>query len=203
MTVREKIVSGANQLFLKYGIRAVTMDMIAQELGLSKRTIYENFSDKDALIRDCIDMAMKEKERHFDESIQNSENAIDALISMMKFTIQAINRINPLFFTDIQKYFAEINVSKIKSGENCMATEIVSILNKGVQEGLFRKELNMDLVARIFSAQSGVMKNQELYSTERYSKEEILQTLMLNFIRGIATDKGLTIVNQYTGNASV
>lgn len=203
MTVREKIVSGANQLFLKYGIRAVTMDMIAQELGLSKRTIYENFSDKDVLIRDCVDEAFKEKDRHSEEMMKNSENAIDALITRMTDTIQAMNKINPLFFNDIQKYFAEINDSKIKSGENCMVSEIAAILSKGVQEGLFRKELNMDLVARIFSAQAGVMKTPELYSTERYSKKEILQTLMLNFIRGIATDRGLALVNQYSDRFTV
>jgi AcrR family transcriptional regulator len=198
MDVNQKIVSGSLELFMKYGIKPVTMDMIAQELGLSKRTIYENFADKDELVRCCVDKMDEERNRSFTEILENSSNVIEALFRIMRQTIKVMSSVNPLFNKDIKKYFHEIHQSKFKSSENCRKQQAAELLEKGKREGLFRQDVDVKIIAEIYLAQIKSMNYEDVFPEELYSKKELVEHLLVNLLRGIATPKGMEMIEKYT-----
>jgi len=98
MEVKDKIISGSLKMFTKYGIQSITMDMIAEQLGVSIRTIYETFKDKDELLKCCIEVAMIEQKAFSEEIMKNSENIIEAMFKIVKHNVNILKSVNPLFF---------------------------------------------------------------------------------------------------------
>ena len=197
MEVKEKIISGARQLFTKYGIRSITMDMIAEQLGVSKRTIYENFKDKDELLKYCIDEGMTEQRAKIYELIKNSENVIDATFNFIKYSINIYKTFNLLFFYDIQKYYPELCELKIKHNDKQNLDRTIELLNQGKSEYLFRNEINVEIVARLISEQFKILNNQDVFPESKFSKIEVFENIVINFIRGIATEKGFLLIEKY------
>ena len=195
--MRERIIKESRQLFAKYGIRSITMDMIADHLGISKRTIYENFKDKNELLKNCIDTAMIEQRRINEEIIMNSSNIVDAIFIFIKNSINTLKQINPVFFFDIQKYYPEIWNKTIQKNDERNFNRIVSLLNRGISEGLFRENINVEIIARLNLEQFKLLSNQEIFPEEKYSMVDIFENIVINFIRGIVTENGLELIDKY------
>ena len=137
MEIREKIIVGAGKLFTEKGIRMVTMDLIAQNLGISKRTIYENFKDKDELLSDFLLYAFEEHRKKAEEILSVSENVIEAMFNWGLFNHNEMNKINPLFFEDLKKYHADIFLNVLKKGEIKNQELTYTILKRGQNEEIF------------------------------------------------------------------
>ena len=174
------------------------MDMIADHLGISKRTIYENFKDKNELLKSCIDTAVAEQRRINEEIIRSSSNIIEAIFIFIKNSINTLKRINPVFFFDIQKYYPEIWNVTIQKNEERDYNRIVSLLNKGVSEGLFREDINVEIIARLNLEQFKLLSNQELFPEDKYSMVDIFENIVINFVRGIVTEQGSEILDTYS-----
>ena len=198
MDLKERIVAESRKMFIKFGIRSVTMDMVAKQLGVSKRTIYENFSDKDQLIECCIVEGMREQIRINEEIVSSSQNIIEVTFKFINNSINTFNAINPLFFYDIEKYYPELWSKKIVENDNQNIDRIIELLNKGVQDAIFRKEINVKIVAMLILEQFKLMGNNELFSNQTFSRVEVFENIVINFIRGIATMKGLQMIDRYS-----
>ncbi|MBU3928596.1 MAG: TetR/AcrR family transcriptional regulator, partial [Bacteroidetes bacterium] len=197
MEIRDKIISGSSKMFIKFGIRSITMDMIAEQLGISKRTIYENFKDKDELVYYCLEDGIVRQKAIAKELFETSENIIDAMLKIIKHNINTLKAINPLFFFDLQKYYSELCKSKIKKNDKQNLSDIIDLLNKGIKEKIFRNEINVEIVAILISEQFKMIGGSEVFSEEKFSKAEIFENISINFIRGIVTEKGLSMVEKY------
>lgn len=197
MEVRDKIISGAKKMFTRYGIRSITMDMIAEELGISKRTIYEKFEDKDELLKCCIEESIVQQKSIHEEIMKNSANVIEAMIRVMKHNINILKTINPLFFYDIKKYHPSLNKHTIESSDNENVTHIIALLKRGIEEKVFRKGIHEEIVANLLFQQFKLMSNQEVFPEEKFSKAEIFENIVINFLRGIATNEGLLLIEKY------
>ena len=197
MDIKERIIAVSREMFVKYGIRSITMDIIAEQLGVSKRTIYEKFTDKDELLRHCIDAAMRDQRRINEEIIKNSENLIEATFKFIKNSIDTFNVINPLFFFDIEKYYPELWDQKIVENNNRNLNRSTELLSKGIQKGLFRREINVEVVAKLILEQFKMLSNQNLFPNDKFSKADVFENIVINFVRGIATEKGLLLIDKY------
>lgn len=197
MEIRDKIISGSSKMFIKFGIRSITMDMIAEQLGISKRTIYENFTDKNELLKYCLEARIVEQKAGAEEIFKNSENVIDAMLKIIKNNANTLKSINPLFFFDIQKYYPELYKLLIKKNDRQKISRIIEMLNKGIQEKIIRNEINVEIVAILISEQFKMIGNQEIFPEDKFSKIEIFENISINFIRGIATEKGLSLIEKH------
>jgi TetR/AcrR family transcriptional regulator, cholesterol catabolism regulator len=197
MEIKEKILTYSRSLFLKYGIRSVTMDMIADQMGISKRTIYENYANKDELLEECISGAQKQQTQMIAELFEGSVNIIEATLQFIKMQVNAINSINPVFLIELKKYYSDLWHRIHQNNETDSISWITSLIRKGVDEELFRNDINIEIVARLINEQFKVLGNQELFPGEKFSKAEIFENIAINFLRGIATDKGLAMIKDY------
>jgi TetR/AcrR family transcriptional regulator, cholesterol catabolism regulator len=197
METRERILQEASAQFMKYGIRSITMDDIAQNLSISKRTIYENFKDKNELLKSCMEKLLVEQRQSHENTISSTSNVIEAMFCFMQEGVKAIRTINPLFVQDLRKYHLGIWEDIQKNKEDVHFSQIYRLLRKGINENLFRKDINVEIVAKILMEQLNMLSDEEAFPREKYQLEEVLENIITNFMRGIATRKGLDYIDNH------
>lgn len=190
-----RIIAGAAELFRVYGIRAVTMDAIASHLGISKRSIYERFIDKDTLLFAVIN-SMIEKQRETMEGIlAGSPDVITAIFMIIRMGRDHAATMNPLISADLKKYHSKV-MQKLK--ETCGHPDYESagrILDMGISQGIFRDEINVEIVSRAFRGIGSLTGDEELFPSERFMKRDLMRNIMVNFLRGISTPRGIELID--------
>ncbi len=196
MEVRARIIEEATRLFFQYGIRSITMDEIAVSLGISKRTVYETFKDKTELIHTCLRDLIRRRDERRQEVISSSANVIDAIFTSMQDGIKAINTINPLFFHDLKRYYPVIWKTLYEENKEKHYNLTYTQLRKGVNEGLFRKDIHIGIVSKLFHEQMNLISDESIFPREQYELTDLFKNLMINFVRGISTQKGIDLVDK-------
>ena len=117
MEIRDRIILEAGTLFARYGIRSITMDALAEEMGISKRTIYENFKDKDTLLTEVITFHKKKQLADLQQILKEEQNIVDAMFSLLHESINNMKQVNPMFFHDLKKYHPQIFLQLQEKGD--------------------------------------------------------------------------------------
>lgn len=196
MEPRERIIQTAIRLFRQNGIRPVTMDWIASEAGVSKRTIYELFSDKSDLLSVCISEINRRNVEELHRIRKNSCNIIETIRNLGEFHIQTLQTYHPRFFLDIQKFFPREWTQMNQDREKQSTSEILTLLKEGIKEGLIRADLHLQVVGRIIYELFRLAFTLETDPADRSDRRTIFNNLIINYFRGIATDKGLEILEE-------
>lgn len=193
---REYIIGKAQSLFYRYGIRSITMDFIASELSMSKRTLYENFKNKEELIIECMQRDREAQESEMCQIFGSKRNTIEKLILCYSRIIYSINRTSRSFQLDIEHMRSKVSEEADKHREKQFCY-IRDILQKGVEEGLIRPELNLDIATSLHNEQI-VMLFRKIKSApdEEWNYGEVLSVYTKIFLYGIVTDKGRKVLDK-------
>ena len=196
MDNRTRILEGAAELFRVYGVKAVTMDSLASHLGMSKRTIYEIFSEKDELLIGVLGL-MAEKQRELVSRVLNeSENSIIAIFRLIEISSDHFQNMSPAFQADMKKFHIEVLMKKNDKCEMPDYRNNREIIERGIKEKLFRKDINADVVNTcIYSLFRSVMDG-DLYPYERYTRRDIMRNTVLNYLKGISTPQGSDLIKK-------
>ena len=196
MEVRDRILKEAAKEFFQLGIRNVTMDEIAYKLGISKRTIYETFKDKTELLITCLESYSEELKQKKEKIISNSSNVLESIFKFLKDGISTMNAINPVFINDLKKFYPEIWQSIYLNNEIKNLNLTHKLLRKGVNEGIFLKEINLDIVSKLIMEQVKILTDENAFPRDKYTVSEVFQNMVISFTRGISTKKGLDIIDE-------
>ena len=195
MDYRQKIIETAALMFRTYGIRAVTMDMLANELGISKRTIYEKFRDKDELLAGVLKlMAVKQKEAVV-KVFGESENVIAAIFRLFDMVCEHFRNMSPAFRLDMEKYYNYIVKNLLESYELLYTTNNLEMLKRGIKEGIFREDIDIDITNQYLNEVLRMSGERDIYSSE--NNRNVFRDFYVNYLRGISTPKGLELINHY------
>lgn len=192
----DRIVNGAAELFRTYGIKAVTMDTIAQHLGISKRTIYETFRDKDELLYAVMHCMMVKQKEKIQEIINSSPNVIAAIFRMIRVMRDHTASMNPLIQSDLRKYHAAVMVKMREKCEYPDYEAAIDVIIKGKQQGVFREEVDNVIVTRCFSGLGTLVNDHTLFPVESFTQRDLVKNVFINYMRGISTQKGLKIIEE-------
>jgi len=195
--VKDRIIERATTLFTENGIKSITMDELAQYMGMSKRTIYEYFNDKRELIYECVLYMERLQDQRMRQILDQSENMFEALVKMYQESLINMQVINKKFIDDIKKYFPEIKKWHDRKKEE-KSQKSVEFFQKGIDEGLIRDELNPEILSVLVSEEMELLFNGNFTLSTKFSFFDVYKTLFITFLRGIATDKGLAIIDNYT-----
>lgn len=195
MEIRNRIIEGAAYLFRSYGIKSVTMDSLANHLGMSKRTIYEIFSDKDDLLIGVLNW-MNEKQKEILKTIlDESENAIVAIFRLLEINQVHFQQMSPAFQADVKKIHYELLIKNASQGEMPDYRNTQQVIERGIKEKLFRKDINADLANRCLYLLGGTVMDNDLFPFEQFSRREVVKTSFINYLKGISTPEGLNLIN--------
>ncbi|MHC1732706.1 MAG: TetR/AcrR family transcriptional regulator [Bacteroidales bacterium] len=190
-----RIISGAAELFKVYGIKAVTMDDIASHLGVSKRSIYERFRDKDTLLYAVLDSMIAKQREKIESILESSPDVISAVFTIIRTSRDHAATMSPLISSDLKKYHSTV-MKNLK--EKCGHPDHeagVKILEKGISQGIFRETFNTDILSRAFRGIAAMTGDEELFPLEMFERKEIMRHVMVSFMRGISTEKGVQLID--------
>ncbi|MCU0459586.1 MAG: TetR/AcrR family transcriptional regulator [Bacteroidales bacterium] len=190
-----RIIAGAAELFRVYGIKAVTMDDIANHLGISKRSIYERFVDKDTLLFAVMDSMIARQREMVERILESSPDVISAVFSIIRMGRDHASTMSPLIGSDLKKYHSGVLKRLKDKCENPDHEAAKKILNKGISQGIFRENIDVEIIGRAFQGISSLAGDEELFPREIFLQRDIMRNIMVNFMRGISTEKGIKLID--------
>ncbi|WP_184550359.1 TetR/AcrR family transcriptional regulator [Mucilaginibacter sp. FT3.2] len=197
MSQTERIIHGGEELFLQAGIKSVTMDDIARHLGMSKKTIYQFFKDKNELVTALTKKKLKEDEEQMLEFISKSANVIEEMMNMTKCSEEMFSRINPIVIHDLQKYHPEAWGEFQKFKSEVLVSTLEELLTKGIKQGYIRPEIDVKIVARMRVNTVELGFNTTIFPVAEFNTWKIQVQFLDHFNYGICTLKGYKLLNQY------
>ena len=188
--VRERILVESGILFGKYGIKSMTMDSLAEEMGISKRTIYERFKDKDTLLMEVILYYKTQIAEESHRLMDQSDNAIEALFRIIQMTIGQMMRMSPAFFHDFRKYHQKVFKEFSQPGEIRDLSMTRRLLEIGIEQEVFRDDFNIDIVNQTLHTLFDLFGHDSSMVDAGYDRKEMFDHIIIPFFRGISTKKG-------------
>ncbi|MEP7257961.1 MAG: TetR/AcrR family transcriptional regulator [Flavitalea sp.] len=197
MELKDRIQQKANDLFRRYGVKSITMDEIASQLGVSKKTIYLYFSDKDELVdvvtANLIDYAQQSCEKHK----QGSLNAIHEIFQAMDFINEMFTDLNPVMLHDLDRFHPKAFRIFLDHKNKYLFQLIKANLERGISEELYRPEINIDIIARLRLEGMLLGFNQDVFPATKFNLAEIQRQIIDHFLFGVASQKGYKLILKY------
>ena len=162
------------------------MDDIAAALGISKRTLYEVFVDKESLLKDCILTVQAERDQYLQEVYEQSHNVLEVILAVFQKSIEMFHKTNKRFFEDIKKYPKAYALMTNRHNQD--SEETVNFFKEGVKQGIFRDDVNFAIINLLVREQIDVLMNTDI--CKEYSFLEVYESIMFTFLRGISTEQG-------------
>lgn len=191
--LRERIVVAAMEAFRSKGIKSITMDDIAAALGISKRTLYEVFSDKESLLKECILKAQGDRDKYLQQVYEESHNVLEVILAVFQKSIEMFHQTNKRFFEDIKKYPRVYEMMRARQDSDSEKT--MSFFKVGVDQGIFRSDVNFAIVNMLVREQFDVLLNTDICN--EYPFIEVYESIMFTYIRGISTEKGAKVLEDF------
>ena len=188
---KEILLSKVKALYLKYGIRSVTMDDIARQLGISKKTIYEYIKDKKDLVNQIVFSEFDKIKEQIQTITEQDKNAIEISVEISKLLMNLHNSYPTTVEYDLKKYYSAIFTKLMKVQRENMYESIIKNQKKGIEQGLFRKDLIPEIIANIQVQRMDLVMESNFKEMKKYSIKQILSEISNYHLHGICTQKGL------------
>ncbi len=199
--MREKILHTATDLFLNLGFKSVTMDDIAEKLAISKKTIYTYFKNKTELVKASVYYVFESISNGIDQICSLDNNPIEEIFIIKEFVLENLKneKSSPLF--QLKKYYPKLHQELIKKQFEIMQSCVEQNISKGIESGIFRKELDLDFISRIYFSGITAIKDNDMFPNNHKNMKGLMDAFLDYHIRAIATEKGLKIlINQMNKN---
>lgn len=197
MEIRERIQEKATELFLRYGIRSVSMDDIATQLGMSKKTIYQSFADKDELVDAVVEADIREMQNKCGTCQWSAANAVEEIFLTMEMVQEQFRNMNPMVLYDLQKFHFR-SFQKFMDHKNRFLLDIIrQNMEKGISEGLYRADLNIDILSKFRLESMMIPFNMDLFPPPKYNVADVTKVIIEHFLFGLATEEGYQMILKY------
>jgi len=175
----------------------VTMDDIATESGISKRTLYEQFDDKSALLRDCTAMMGERYGAQIERIRQNSGNVLEFFFNVHRYQTDFRMKMYDNFFSDMEKYYPEVFEGVVSKINTHNYEKNRGLILQGQSQGIFNTFVDVDILTALMTDIVNVIKESKLVGQYEISRRELLEDTMFIFLRGVSTPKGIEMIDEY------
>jgi len=197
MDIRERIQVKAQELFMQYGIRSVSMDDIATQLGMSKKTIYQYFSDKDELVDAVLDGEIHEMQGNCMDCTKHAYDAIHEMFLALDHVEEQLRHINPIVLYDLEKFHFK-TFQKFQQHKQKFLYDIIKHnIEWGMREELYRPELQVDTISKFRIESIMIPFNIVVFPPSKYNVADVTREIIEHFIYGLATPKGYKLIQKY------
>jgi AcrR family transcriptional regulator len=192
-----RIQEKANDLFRRYGIKSITMDEIATQLGVSKKTLYQYFSDKDELVEAVVKATIKFAQETCDNNKANSRDAVHELFEAMVLVQDIFSEMNSAMMYDLEKFHPTAYRHFLDYKNKYLYEIIRANLRRGIEEGLYRPDINIDVIARFRLEGMMLAFNQDIFPSSKFNLGGLHKALIEHFLFGVASSKGYKLIIKY------
>ena len=203
METSEKIAHKAHALFTRYGIRSIRMDDIASDLGISKKTVYQFYSNKNLLVESFVDKAINEHIFRCKFLKANSDDAIIELHCLLQYTKEFYNILNAAIIYDLEKNH-ELAYSKFKNHQSVFIYQALKEnIVRGIKANLYREDFNIDVITRFFLESLTIISDPGIFPPAHHSKSQATEALFACLISGLVTPTGMDVVSAHNAQQCI
>ncbi len=198
MNQKEKILQLASEKFLTYGVRNVTMDSLAADMGMSKRTLYELFHDKDSLVIESIRFMILSENQEYLRVVENTDDVVEALFVIMRKQHSRREEFPKVFIEDVRRYFPAVNARFYSCKENLEQFSVsFRLLEKGIQQGVFDPNLKIELVDTFIHELISMLHNSDRLHVLNPAPVDVFTNIILPYFKGICTPQGRQSIDKF------
>lgn len=194
---KELIVKSAFQQFKQYGFKSVTVDDIARTAGISKKTLYELFADKDELVIESVKYMIQCQQCLFDATVEKKYNAIEQLIQLISIMEEMIQGMNIVAYMDLQRYYPKAFQYLENHRHQHMLRDIVTNLRQGIEEGLYRSNIDVEIISRFRMESAMMIFHSAMYTGSKQDLAKVNNEIFAHYMYGLATAKGHKLIEKY------
>lgn len=200
----DDIISRIDNIFMRCGIKSVTMDDVARELKISKKTLYQFVKDKHDLVYKVMSAHCACNQQEVKKISARNSNAIDELIDITEYYAKQLQQMHPSIHYDLEKYYPDAwNIFNKEHKEKHIQETVLKNLKKGIKAGLYRKDFDIKIITKLFVAKIDVIFDPEVFPPEEYQFADVHREKALYHIRGIATASGLKYLDSQVKNGKI
>lgn len=182
-------------IMLKNGLKGSTMDTVAASLGMSKRTLYEIFGSKNNMIKEALEALERTNTEYFNRALEESDNVMEALIMVFKHNRDLMSHINVDFYRDMDRLYKDRREDYEKARE-CRHEKVLQMFRRGVEQGMFRPDVDYSVQSRMMGLQMESMKRMEELFPPDITLQRVFDAIIVGFLRSIASPKGMKILDE-------
>lgn len=202
MEQKERILLKASELFMQYGIRSVSMDVIVNNLGISKKTLYQYFADKDELVDAVVDGHIKKIQEDCTGCQRNAKDAIDEMFITMERIMEEFSNMNPMLLYDLEKFHFR-SFQRFKDHKDKFLIQVIyKNIEWGIKDELYRSDINIDVISKYRIESMMIPFSIAVFPPGKYNLGTLSQMILENFIYGLATIKGHKLIQKYNEHRS-
>lgn len=194
--MKETILKKATDMFLTLGFKSVTMDDIAAELGISKKTIYLHYANKNDLVEDSVMMLFEKICTGVDEICETSANSVEEVFAIHNFLAEHLKGENTAPFYQLKKFYPSTFANLMTKQFETMHASVIVNLEKGIKDGIFRDNINVDFVSRIYFSGANSIRDQEIFPSGSITVHAATRHFIEYHMRAIVTFYGLGILEE-------
>lgn len=197
MEIKDRIVQDSCALFMKYGFRSVSMDDIAGKLGMSKKTLYQHFADKDELVEAALEYDIELDQKDCMKSTTNSNNAIEEVYNVIDVVAEQLGEMNPMVLFEMQKFHPTAFKRFQKYKDEFILKMIQQNIQRGIAEGLYRDDINVEVLAKFRLESMMLVFNPEVFPlSKKYPLKDLMLIIGEHFLFGISSPKGYKLIQK-------
>ena len=189
--IKDKILSTAQDMFMSIGVRSVTMDDLSSELGISKKTLYQYISQKSDLVDQCVRKELSMVKGKMDDIKQSSQDSIEEMLLNGRMVLESLKRFNTRTIFEMKKFYPESWNLVEEHQSDYVFNSIRNNLLRGIDEGLYRPEINVDILSQFYIGSSGLVLEVNDFGGHSYLPSEVYMEFFNYHIRGIASPRGV------------
>lgn len=193
----EALLSRIVPIMLSNGIKATTMDHVAAQLGMSKRTLYEIFGSKSDMIREVLQQLERQSRKYYLEVFENADNLMEAIFKMFKYNRDLIRDVNPDFYRDMDRLYTDKRKEYEQTREK-RHEEMLKMFEKGVEQGMFRPDVDYAIQSKLMGIQMEALKKNENLFPPEIPLQRVFDSIIVGFLRSIASERGMRILDKLT-----
>ncbi len=190
MSIRSQIIQKSLNFFMRYGIKSVSMDDIARELGMSKKTLYQHVKDKKELVYLTFKHHLNKDEAFCEAMMESTDNAIQQLLDLGKHLVDHFQQMNPSTMFDVQKYYPSCWKLFHRHKNEYILNHVQTNITMGKQEGLYREELNTEIISRLYIHMVDASVNPDIFPEKEFNQIEIFMQMFDYHLHALMTEKG-------------
>jgi len=194
--IKTRIITGADELFLRFGVKSITMDEIAKSIGMSKKTIYQHFNDKDELVKLVVQENMHDQESQVQLIHATAKDPIEEVLKLSEYMRTLFANMNPFLLMEIQRYYPKAFDIYLSFKEACIMSSLSDNLKWGIELGYYRADIHIEILSRLRMEEVEWGFNPKVFK-ERIDLDQIQLQLIEHFLYGICTLRGHKLINKY------
>lgn len=195
--VRSRILAACHTLFMANGVRAVTMDDVATALGMSKKTIYQYFAHKEEILRNVAQAHIAEEKAAYTGIILQTQDAIDEIVQVTVWDLERSKELNPILPEEVRRYFPDTWQLFLDYSQGFILDMIRTNLLRGLAEGIYRDNIDPEIVARINVSSWQALIDPILFTADRFPLQKTQYHYMLLYLHGIVNERGAQLLKTY------